>query len=261
VITAPGPVERWTMADWERRLCAEPPTAVFGHSELAGLPAPVRRYFHAAIAEGTPLATGARFRMRGHIKVGRWLPFRAQEIIDPHVGFVWTARAAGVIAGSDHYLDGVGAMRWKLAGLVDVATGDGPDISRSGAGRCGIEGILLPTAMLPRTGVTWTAEDDEHISAHHRVGSTSVEIRLTLDDVGLVRSVVMSRWGDPDATGTWGWYPFGGEITGPRTFGGLTIPGAGRLGWHAGTDRWSSGEFFRYEITSFDVPAAAGAAR
>ena len=63
------------------------------------------------------------------------------------------------------------------------------------------------------------------------------------------------RWGDPDGTGTWGWHPFGGEISGHRTFGGLTIPSAGRLGWHAGTDRWAAGEFFRYEITALDVPA------
>jgi hypothetical protein len=109
--------------------------------------------------------------------------------------------------------------------------------------------------MLPRTGVTWTAEDDEHITAHHRVGTTPVEIELAIDAAGLVRSVVLPRWGDPDGTGTWGWHPFGGDITGQRTFGGLTIPGTGRLGWHAGTDRWADGEFFRYEITAFDVPA------
>ena len=212
------------MADWERRLCGQPTAGVFDDAELAGLPAPVRRYFRAAIAHGTALATGVRFRMRGHIKVGRWLPFHADEIVDPHVGFVWAARAAGVIAGRDRYLDGVGAMHWKLAGLVDVANADGPDVSRSAAGRCGVEGILLPTAMLPRSGVTWTAEDDEHITAHHRVGSTPVEIGLTIDAEGLVRSVVLPRWGDPDSTGTWGWHPFGGVIDGHRTFGGITIP-------------------------------------
>jgi len=33
------------------------------------------------------------------------------------------------------------------------------------------------------------------------------------------------------------------------TFNGITIPDAGRLGWHYGTDRWSEGQFFRYRIT------------
>jgi hypothetical protein len=44
-------------------------------------------------------------------------------------------------------------------------------------------------------------------------------------------------------------YPCGGDVTGYRRFAGLTIPSEGRLGWFYGTDRWSEGEFFRYEIT------------
>ena len=34
-----------------------------------------------------------------------------------------------------------------------------------------------------------------------------------------------------------------------RSFGGVTIPSAGRVGWFFGTDRWPGGEFFRFEIT------------
>jgi hypothetical protein len=86
----------------------------------------VRRHLTQAIAPGTPLATAARLRMRGRIKVGRWLPFRAHQVLNPHHGLVWTARAAGVIAGSDRYVDGTGGMDWKLAGLVTVARAQGP---------------------------------------------------------------------------------------------------------------------------------------
>ena len=149
-------------------------------------------------------------------------------------------------------------MHWKLAGLVDVASGDGPDVSteRRGALWCG--GDPPAHRHAPRSGVTWTAEDDEHITGHHLVGSTPVDVRLTIDRRGLVRAVVLRRWGDPDRTGTWGWHWFGGTITGHRTFAGLTIPSAGSLGWHAGTDRWSTGEFFRFEITELEVPARGG---
>ncbi|GGR93527.1 hypothetical protein GCM10010169_42510 [Micromonospora fulviviridis] len=34
------------------------------------------------------------------------------------------------------------------------------------------------------------------------------------------------------------------------TFGGLTVPGAGRAGWFAGTDRRERGEFFRVTLTA-----------
>jgi hypothetical protein len=232
--------------------------AAFSNAEVADLPAAVRRYLRASIADGTALDTCAKLRMRGHIKVRRWLPFTARQIVNPHKGLVWAARAAGLIAGSDRYVDGVGVMDWKLAGMVTLVHAEGADVSRSAAGRAGGEAILVPTALLPRFGVTWTATDDRHITAHYRLGPVPVELHLQLDPQSLPRSVVFQRWGDPDATGTWGWYPFGGRITGHRVFAGLTIPSEGRLGWHFGTDRWASGEFFRYRITSYHTVPPTG---
>ncbi|MBJ8337349.1 hypothetical protein JGU71_00490 [Antrihabitans sp. YC3-6] len=241
-----------TFADWQVRLSGDAVAEAFSDTELEGLPDPVRRYFHAAIATGTLLGTCVTLRMRGDIKVGGWLPFRARQVIDPSRGFVWMARAAGIISGSDEYLDGVGGMDWKLGGLFTVVHSEGDDVSKSAAGRGGAEGIWLPTAMLPRFGVTWSAIDDNHIVASRILGSTPIDLELTIDDAGRMTSLVFDRWGDPDQTGSWDWHRFGGEITGHRTFGGLTIPSAGRMGWHFGTSRWDAGEFFRYEITELE---------
>jgi hypothetical protein len=140
------------LSEAEARLLQPPEPARFSAAELEGLPEPAQRHLAQAIAPGTPLATSARLRMRGHIKVGRWLPFRAHQLLNPHHGFVWTARAAGIIAGSDHYLDGAGGQNWKLLGLLTVAHAEGPDVSRSAAGRAGAEAIWLPTTLLPRFG-------------------------------------------------------------------------------------------------------------
>jgi hypothetical protein len=38
-------------------------------------------------------------------------------------------------------------------------------------------------------------------------------------------------------------------VTGYKTFDGVTVPSAGRVGWFFGTHRWEQGEFFRYRIT------------
>ena len=214
----------------------------FGPAELDGLPEPVRRHLAQAIVPGTPLSTSARLTMRGRIKVGRWLPFRAREVLSPGSGFVWTARAAGVIAGSDRYLDGEGAMRWRLAGLVTVAAGEGPDVSRSAAGRAGGEGIWLPTALLPRFGASWSAVADDLVTAAFPVGETPVTLELRLDAAGRVVALAFDRWGDPGATGRFGWHRFGGQLTGHASFGGLTVPAEGRLGW-------DGDESFRYRIT------------
>lgn len=235
---------------------AEP--AAFTDAELEGLPEPVRRHLTQAIAPQTPLATSARLRMRGTIKLGRWLPFRARQVLNPHHGLVWAARAAGVIAGSDRYADGVGGMDWKLLGLVRVAHATGPDFARSAAGRAGVEGMWVPTALLPRFGVRWTADGPDQVTVRHQLGETPVEVHYRLDGAGRMRSFVLDRWGDPEGSGTFAWYPFGGEVTGYRAFDGLTIPAAARAGWYFGTDRWPDGEFIHYRITDLHLITATG---
>jgi hypothetical protein len=247
------------LSELEDRLLEAAPAGTFTTAELDGLPGPARHHLATAIAPGTPLATSARLRMRGSIKVGRWLPFRARQVLNPHQGFVWVARAAGVIGGSDRYVDGVGGMDWKLAGLVTVAHGDGPDVSRSAAGRAGAEAVWVPTALLPRFGVRWAAIGSDRVTARYQIGETPLKVHYQLDQDGRIVSLVFDRWGDPDNSGGWGWHPFGGEITGYDTFDGVTIPSTGRLGWFFGTDRWPSGEFFRYQIT--DLRLATGANR
>jgi len=246
------------LSELEGRLLRAAEPGTFSDAELDGLPEPVRRHLAQAIASGTPLAVSARLRMRGSIKVGRWLPFRARQVLSPHHGFVWAARAAGVIAGSDCYLDGAGGMDWKLVGLVTVVHADGPDHARSAAGRAAGEAIWVPTALLPRFGVRWSANGPDEVSAGYRIGDVPVELRCRLDGDGRIGSFMFDRWGDPDGSGTFAWHPFGGEITGYRTFDGVTIPSAGRVGWFFGTDRWPGAEFFRYQITDLHLVVAAG---
>jgi len=234
-------------------LVSPPAAAVFADAELDGLPAPARRHLAAVIAPGTALATSARLRMRGRIKVGRWLPFTARQIVAPHRGFVWAARAAGVITGSDLYVAGRGEMRWTLLGLVPLVRADSADHARSAAGRAAGEAVWIPTALLPRFGVHWSASDDRHITAHYRLDSTDLDVHYELDGDGRLRSFVFDRWGDPGRTGSWSLHPFGGEVTGYAAFDGVSIPAAGRVGWFFGTDRWHEGEFFRYRITDLQL--------
>jgi hypothetical protein len=237
----------------ERRLVQTSEPAVFTDAEVDGLPDPVCRYLRAAIAPGTPLATAARIGMRGQIKLGRWLPFQAEELLAPHRGFHWSARAAGIIGGFDCYAGGQGQMRWRLLGLVPVMGADGPEISRSAAGRVVGEAMWVPTALLPRFGVDWSAVDDHHLTARWRIDAHEVAMELVVDERGRLREGVFQRWGDPDRTGSFGLHPCGGEVAASATFGGVTVPGEGRAGWFYGTERWAEGEFFRYQLTSVEL--------
>jgi hypothetical protein len=190
--------------------------------------------------------------MRGRIKLGRWLPFRARQLLVPHQGTVWAARIAGIIRGSDHYVDGDGGMDWKLLGVVRVAHADGPDVARSAAERAAGESIWTPAATVADPSA-WQAIDDRRLLVHLDVDGHTVELHHELDHQGRLHRSQFDRWGDPDNEGSWALRPFGVEITGHRSFDGVTIPHRGRAGWHFGTDRWPAGVFFEFEITRYQL--------
>lgn len=250
-VTIPRDLE---LASLDRPDAASP--ATFRPDEVADLPAPVRRYFETAIAPGTPLATAVRLRMSGAIRLRGWMPFTAAQALAPHRGFVWRARVrGGLFSGADRYVDGLGAMDFRLLGLVPVMRASGPDVSRSAAGRCGAEAVWVPTALLPRFGVEWSATDDTHATARFRLDDTDLEIRFRFHPDGRLASATFERWGDPDETGTFGLHPFGIEATASATFDGVTVPSEGRVGWFHGTDRWEEGEFFRFRLTELELAA------
>lgn len=225
--------------------------APYTNDLVDGLPEPVRRYFGHAISPGTPLAAGAHISMRGRIKLQRWLPFRARQVLVPCHGTVWAARIAGVISGSDRYVGGTGGLDWRLFGRIPLVHAEGDDVTRSAAERAAGESIWVPTALLPGSGADWSALDENSVAVAIAVDGHAVRLHHHIDDHGRIRTSTFQRWGDPDNQGRWAPHPFGLEVTQHRTFAGVTIPAAGRAGWHFGTDRWESGVFFRYEITAY----------
>ena len=88
----------------------------FATGDLHGLLDPARRYLEHAIAPGTPLVVAVRIRMHGEIKIRRWFPFRAEEVIRWDRGLLWRAvvRMYGLpVRGFDRLVDGVA---WTTAG-------------------------------------------------------------------------------------------------------------------------------------------------
>lgn len=97
-----------------------------------------------------PLASAVRLRMHGEIKLNGWLPFRAEQVIRTDGSMIWTAtvRQHGLpIRGFDRLVDGEGAMRWKLLGVVPVVTASGRDITRSAVGRMMAESVWLASML------------------------------------------------------------------------------------------------------------------
>jgi len=226
-------------------------TEVFDPAQVAGLPPAAQRYLLHALAPGAKLATTARLRMHGTIRLGAdWHPFEADQILRWDRGFVWRAktRMKGLpVAGFDRWVEGQGAMRWKLLNIVPVMTGDGPDITRSAAGRFNIESIWLPAVLLGND-VRWTESDATPPEAIVRAHGEESHLELVLGESGALRSVKMARWGNPDG-GVSHYEDFGGVAEEERTFDGITVATKLRIGWFFGTERFErEGEFIRVNV-------------
>jgi hypothetical protein len=229
---------------WELPLPAGDPK--LGCSRNEADPPRVKAYLAHAIAEGTPRASAVRLQMTGEIKLKKWLPFTATQVIRLEKGFVWGAKATSglmFIKGFDQFIDGVGEMRWKLFGVFPVMTGTGPDISRSAGDRFAIEHIFMPSAFCA-SEAAW-AENGNTISV---TMPNSPAISLGVEPSGRVKSISMLRWGSP-TSGSFSEQPFGGFVDEELTWDGYTIPSRLRLGWNFGSDRFDEGEFFRATIT------------
>lgn len=227
-----------------------PGERTFGPGQLTGLPDAARRYLEHAIAPGTALASAVRLRMHGDIKLQRWFPFSAEQVICWERGMIWraTVRMHGLpIRGFDRLIDGEGEMQWKLLGLVPVITAAGPDITRSAAGRIEAESVWLPS-VLCSDDVSWTAPDSSQAHACLTVLGERAELVLAVDGVGRLESIGLKRWGNPEGA-DFHYVDFGGFVEDEGTFGGYTIPTRLRVGWHFGTEDFGpDGEFFRVTI-------------
>ncbi len=222
----------------------------FNPEQTRMVPDAVRQYLCHAIAPGTSLASAVRLHMHGEIKLNKWLPFEAEQVITAQSGMIWSAtvRMVGLpVSGFDCFLDGKGAMRWKLLGLFPIMSASGPDITRSAIGRLAAESVWLPS-LLCRSSVQWRTSNAHHICAAFSLHNEAVELTLSLAANGAVQDVLLPRWGNPDK-GVSRYHNFGGMALDESTFGGYTIPTRLRIGWYYGTDRFETeGEFFRVTV-------------
>lgn len=234
--------------EWERLAAPGPAPDPFTLDLLADLPEPARRWLAHSIAPGTPLWRSVELEMHGQLKIGAWRRFTATQVIAPPEGYIWAARASvwGLpVTGYDRLSAGTGEMRWRLLGVLPVVTADGPDVTRSAAGRLASEIALLPTAF---RAAAWRAGDTPDTAvATWQVGPETIDVALHVGPDGRLLDVLVQRWSD--AGGAFGTVPFGVTCEQERTFDGVTVPSVVRAGWWWGTPRAAEGEFFRAEVT------------
>lgn len=215
---------------------------IFSSDRVADLPEPARRYLRHAIAPGTPLARIVRLEMDGSMLPrpgGPRVALAADEVLAPHVGFTWTARARmfGLpVRVRDHYFENEGGVSVTVLGVIPVARETGADVTRSSRGRLVAEAVWCPTALVG-PDVHWERLDDDRARFTLTVDSDSIPVTIHVGLGGALREVTLERWGTVDVPSARP-IPYGFEVHEMGTFGGVTLPVHLRGGWWYGTDRF-----------------------
>jgi hypothetical protein len=224
--------------------------------ELIGLPAPVQRYFRAALKDGQPIVSAVYVELSGFINMSatgeRWKRFTStQRVTAQRPGFDWEGRIEimpGVRACvHDAYVAGEGVLHATLFGLVSLANLRGtPEIAQGELMRFLAEAAWYPTALLPSQGVEWMASDDFSAKATLRDGETTVTLLFRFDDNGLIESVRAEARGRTVA-GTVIPTPWEVRWNNYELRDGMHIPTGGAVAWMPpeGTK-----PYFRARITS-----------
>ena len=213
------------------------PVAVYSPDQLAGLPAPVARYFERVLQPGQRMIRAARIEQRGDFALSRdrWMPFTATESVSVRpLGFTWDAsiRVAPLVTMRvrDGYVDGTGTMEARLAGLIPVVRrSGGVEMAKATLQRYLAEAPWIPTALLPSEGVHWTPLDDSSARATitDRGVSASVDFHFAHD--GTVAGVSTERYRDVKRALVL--TPWRGAWRAYERVDGMLVPREGDVSW------------------------------
>jgi hypothetical protein len=233
---------------------------VFTEAEFSGLPEPVCRYLAAAIAPGATLDRAAHVEARGRVRLRWWVPFRARYQVTPSLDFLGVGRAGEFVVGVEHCIDGVAAQRLRL-GVIPLRDHGGDGGARvATACRAALGAVVLPTALLPRRGVRWRADDDVRIRASLAVHGVPVTLRLHIDADGRPLTAMIDHGREPRGPGRRACHPFGAIFTAEASFDGLTVPVCGRIGWLGGDPSLRSGGVLKFQVTAVRARRRVGIA-
>ena len=205
------------------------PAATYHETQLAGLPAPVQRYFRHVLTEGQPYLHGLRLRHGGQFKTDLkkdWIAIEGEQYItaDPPA-FIWQGTTSQFIV-RDEYVAGRGSLTVRLLGAVPIVRGAGPAYDQGELLRWLSEIPWLPTALLPGGQVAWTAIDDHsaRLSLPHAGATVALVVRFNERDE-IEECATQRYFGDDQLL------PWVGRFRRYQTRHGVLIPTEAEANW------------------------------
>jgi hypothetical protein len=227
--------------------------SIVTEDDLAGLPAPVRRYLTYTGVIGKPWIETVRLKYVGKFRTGigkRWMPISVNQFYTTNPpGFLWKARfkIAGLplMFGSDTYKAGHSHMHGKLAGLFTVVDGRGDEVDQGTMVRYLQEMMWFPIAYLGEN-ITWQAVDEHAADVTFHDNGRSVTARMYFDDSGRLLTFIAQRYGE--FNGRYSINTWTTPIVEYGVFCGLNLPAVGLGVWQLPT-----GDFPYVEVRLADI--------
>jgi hypothetical protein len=208
--------------------------------ELETLPAPVQRFFRAALKDGAPMISSLTVKHVGTFNMGQtddqWKPFTSrQHVVMKPPGFVWDGRVAMLpgldVHVHDAYIVGEGVLNPAIAGLFSLTDLRGAgDIAEGELMRFFAEAAMYPTALLPSQGVTWQAVDDHSAGATMKDHGMSITLTFRFNDDNLIEGMQAEARGrtvGKKVVPT----PWEGRFFNYEEHNGVKVPMEGEVGW------------------------------
>jgi len=209
----------------------------YSERELVALPDPVARYFRFALPDGHAVIRRARLRQSGHMRTGEgkpWAPFTAVHHVSVvPLGFVWDASWHGLplvpMRIRDRYVEGQGAAQMLIGGIVRAGSVGSPEVASASLTRYLAEAAWLPSALLPRSGVSWSSLGNGRAAATLRDHDTNASIDVQFGDDGRIDFVSAMRYRDVGGRAVL--TPWGGRFSSYDRIAGMMIPREATVEW------------------------------
>jgi hypothetical protein len=217
-----------------------PTVRVFDDKELASLPAPVQRYFRAALTPGQSIVTAADIEHSGTFNMSateeKWSPFTSNQRVIPHrAGFDWDG-SIRMIPGlnawvHDAYVGGEGILHATAMGIVSLTDLRGtPELAQGEFMRFVAEAAWYPTRMLPSQGAVWQSVDDGSARLTLADGNTSATLLITFGPDHLIASAKADARARTVGEKT-EMTPWQGRFWDYKLTDGMRIPQQGEVEW------------------------------
>jgi hypothetical protein len=224
-------------------------------ADIAGLPAPVRRYLRRAGVIDQSRVRSVHVRMHGRIRSGPdapWMPIAAEQVnvVDaPARLFYLTGRMLGIpVQGFHRYVGSSASMIVKAAAIVPVVRASGPEMDRAETVTMFNDMCVMAPATLASGGIEWAPVDDRRVRARFTNGHHTIAAELVFND----EDELVNFWSDDRSIVEPGRPPrrirWSTPVGSYRTFGQVRLASHGAGYWHE-----PAGEYAYIELTIDDI--------